>query len=481
MPVSDPRWNVRELAWPTDLPASCAAFARRGAAAWLDGAAAEDGWSVLAVDPVATITQAESGRVHCEPHAPTATNPWDAWGKLHRALPRYPTCPVPLAPGWIGYVGFELGRWLERLPARRGLALPIPLLRLGLYPRVMAFDHARRRALAVEAVGLAQRHHADSFDAFCARWNAAASSPSVTATATPTVHDWSFAMPREDYVAMIERARAYIAAGDIYQVNLAQRLDLTGEFEPWALYAALRRANPAAYGALLADFGGSVLSVSPELMLRVEPDGAVLTRPIKGTQPRGDDPEENRAAIAALTASAKDAAELAMIVDLHRNDLGRVCAFRSVRVVAARQLESHPTVFHTVADIRGQLRDACDALDVLRAMFPAGSITGVPKIRAAEIIDELETSARGAYTGAIGNLGLDGSASFNVAIRTLQLAGERAVVYSGGGIVADSDPHSEYVETLHKARGIMRAVGVDLLEGMRVGGRSHKESSCANG
>ncbi len=278
-----------------------------------------------------------------------------------------------------------------------------------------------------------------------------------------------YEMSRDAYERMIGRALEYIAAGDVYQVNLAQRLRLEGIGDAWALHAAVRRSNPAPYAALLSWDGGAVASFSPELFLQVR-GGRVLTRPIKGTRPRTGHGAEDEAWRRELLGSAKEAAELAMIIDLHRNDLGRVCEYGSVRVVHPRRVEAHPTVFHTVADVEGRLRPECDGLDLLRACFPAGSVTGVPKIRALEIIDELEPAARGVYTGAIGVLGLDGQMTFNVAIRTLQMRGEAATLYVGGGIVADSEPAAEYEETLAKARGILAGIAAEETEGARCGG-----------
>jgi aminodeoxychorismate synthase component I len=251
----------------------------------------------------------------------------------------------------------------------------------------------------------------------------------------------------------------YIAAGDIYQVNLSQRFSAPYGGEAMALYERLRRQSPAPFAAYL-DLGEAVvLSASPERFLRVA--GRELeTRPIKGTRPRGGTPEEDRRLAAELLASPKDRAELVMIVDLERNDLGRVSEYGSVHVPELVRLEAHPTVFHLVATVRGRLRPELSAVDALRACFPGGSITGAPKIRAMQIIEELEPTHRGFYTGAIGYLGWDGCADLNIAIRTIVLIDRHAHFQVGGGIVADSDPCAEYEETLHKGRALMRALGV---------------------
>lgn len=260
------------------------------------------------------------------------------------------------------------------------------------------------------------------------------------------------------YDARVRRILDYIAAGDVYQVNLTRRFESVTDLSPDLLYLRLRARNPAPYSAFLPRDGYAVLSASPELFLDVH-DRRVVTRPIKGTRPRGRNPAEDAALRADLNAGEKDRAELSMIVDLLRNDLGRVCEFGSIRVTSAGQLETHPTVHHRVATIEGRLREDVDVVDLLAATMPGGSVTGVPKIRAMQIIDELEPCPRGVYCGAIGFIGLDGRASFNLAIRTMIHLGDRVHVHAGGGIVAESDPRAEYEETLAKAAGLLSALG----------------------
>lgn len=462
----DAGWTTREVTWPRDAASASAALAADGELAWLDSASAEalaaSGacHSLVCCDPLAVLEQFDGdpavssvrGRV-TERHA----DGWELWRRAHRSLPSCAATPCRLAPGWVGYVGFEMARQLERLPASHREDLGLPILRMALFDRGVVLDHRARRAFAVgtavvrSALGLPVA----PLDELVERWEAVAG-------ATPRERGLEPArlwceIERSTYERMVVRALEYIAAGDIYQVNLAQRLRFEGIRSVAEAYARLRRVNPAPYAALLHWADGAVASVSPELFLGLR-GREVLTRPIKGTRPRTRDAVLDAAYRQQLVDSAKDAAELAMIIDLHRNDLGRVCEFGSVRVPDARRLEAHPTVFHTVADVRGRLPGGSDALDLLRACFPAGSISGVPKIRAIEIIDELEPVARGAYTGAVGVLGLDGQMTFNVAIRTLQFRGQAATLYVGGGIVADSDPADEYEETLAKGRGIVEAL-----------------------
>jgi para-aminobenzoate synthetase component 1 len=263
---------------------------------------------------------------------------------------------------------------------------------------------------------------------------------------------------RADYVRTIERAKEYIAAGDIFQANIAQRFHTRWTGSSAELYRRLREANPAPFAAYVEFPGGAALSSSPERFLKVS-GRHVETRPIKGTRRRTGDEASDRRAADELLASAKDNAELAMIVDLERNDLGRVCEYGSVCVTEPRVLEAYPTVFHLVATVEGTLHPHHDLVDLLRATFPGGSITGAPKIRAMEIIDELEPTARNLYTGAIGYIDFSGRADLNIAIRTMVRTGLDVWFQAGGGIVADSDPEAEYQETVDKARALIRALG----------------------
>src|SRR5262249_55020137 len=253
----------------------------------------------------------------------------------------------------------------------------------------------------------------------------------------------------------------YIVAGDVFQVNLSQRFSARGPFDPLDLFLRLRDRSPAPFSAFLRWGDLAVVSASPEWFYQTRGD-RILTRPIKGPRPRGPSDDAAARLAAELANSAKDRAELTMIVDLERNDLGRVCRYGTVVVRDALQVESFAQVHHLVATVEGRLRAGVGPADVVRAMFPGGSVTGAPKIRAMEIIDELEPNRRSLYTGAIGYLSRGGSSAFNIAIRTILVEGEQASYQVGGGIVADSDPESEYEETLAKGRAL-RAV----LEGQR--------------
>lgn len=271
---------------------------------------------------------------------------------------------------------------------------------------------------------------------------------------------------RGQYLKAVGTAIEYIRAGDIFQVNLSQRFSAHLFEDPKTIYQRLLEASPAHYGGLLDFCDYALICNSPELFLRVtrEPETAirrVTTRPIKGTRPRLP------GMAAELRDSAKDAAELNMIIDLERNDLGRVCSIGSVKVTQPRTIETHPTVLHGAATVEGVLRDDVSFVDLLRATFPGGSITGAPKIRAMEIIDELEPVRRGPYCGAIGYLDSDGTIEFNIAIRTMIAANGLIHIPVGGGIVADSEPAAEYEETLVKARAMFTALGLSLPSGER--------------
>ena len=263
---------------------------------------------------------------------------------------------------------------------------------------------------------------------------------------------------RGKFISDVQRIKEWIAAGHIYQVNLSQAFTATVSGNLFSLYEALREASPAPMAAYLNLNGREILSSSPESFLKISGRG-IETRPIKGTRPRFSDPDEDRRSAYELQTSAKEIAELVMITDLLRNDLGQVCEFGSVEVAEMLQLESLAQVHHLVSTVTGTLRADVDAISAIAACFPGGSITGAPKKRAMEIIRELEQAPRGIYCGAIGWLGYNRESSFNIAIRTLVRNGDRLVYQVGAGIVADSDPEKEYEETLHKAAGIRLAIG----------------------
>jgi para-aminobenzoate synthetase component 1 len=391
----------------------------------------------------------------------------------------------PLIAGAMGYFGYDLGRFVERLPDETVDDVPVADCHLGFYAAAAALDHVTGRAW-ISAIGAPEN------DAKAARRLAERRVEEMAAAIADEPHPLSPSphaergrpsqggshcdvrgevpsAPRfqvtsnfthDAYLGAVERAKEYIAAGDIYQVNLSQRLSAPLATAPISLYARLTRQNPAPFSAYLETPEAAVVCCSPERFLQVR-GGEVETRPIKGTRPRGGTPEEDARLAAELLASEKDRAENVMIVDLERNDLGRVCEYGSVHVPELFALESYATVHHLVSTVRGRLRRGATALDCLRASFPGGSVTGAPKVRAMEVIEELEPTRRGIYTGAIGYLCFSGDMDVNIVIRTLVVKDGTAYFQVGGAIVADSDPEGEYQETLDKARALARGLAVE--------------------
>ena len=359
-----------------------------------------------------------------------------------RAVPPVPG--LPFAGGAIGYFGYEYGAAQDGVPATTRHQ-PETALAFGFYDTAVVFDHVTgdTRLVAPDANGLARLR---------SYIHAPLSPPAPYSTG-----DLKGDLSPADYANAIERIRTYIAAGDVYQVNFTQRFSASFTGAAASLYLHLRALSPAPHSAYL-DFGDhQIVSSTPERLLRVAGRG-LETRPIKGTVARLADPVADAAQRARLLASAKDHAELLMIVDLARNDLGRVCVPGSVHVAARHDLETYATVHHLVATVRGELAPGLDRFDALRALHPGGSITGAPKIRAMHIIAELEPVARQAYTGALGYLGYDGDADLAIAIRTITCAGGCASYHVGGGITWDSDSPAEYEETQHKGRAMREAL-----------------------
>lgn len=363
----------------------------------------------------------------------------------------------PFQGGLIGFFGYDLAPSLENLPRKAARDSRLPDLRMALYDTAVLIDH-QKGTVSLVAWDLTGEG-AEATTRRARFWRRAlrdaVESPRKFAPASLGPLSSNFA--RDDYLSAVQRALDYIAAGDVYQINLSQRFSARGRVDPLDLFLRLRADSPAPFSAFLRWRDLAVVSASPEWFYQTRGE-TITTRPIKGTRPRGASPEEDQALADELTNSTKDRAELTMIVDLERNDLGRVCQFGSVKVVDALVLESYAQVHHLVATVEGRLRPDVGPIEIVRALFPGGSITGAPKIRAMQIIDELEPTRRGLYTGAIGYLSRGGSSGFNIAIRTVLIEGDRVSYQVGGGIVADSDAELEYRETLHKGRGIHRAL-----------------------
>jgi para-aminobenzoate synthetase component 1 len=373
----------------------------------------------------------------------TWRDPLTALDWLGKQCTQPPVEGPPFKAGWLGYLSYDLGRYFENLPCSARDDLALPLFTFTFHDDVIASNGDATYQCRLTSEDLAPLRFEDSFE---------------LNTAPP-----ASVFSRAAYESAVQRVIDYIAAGDVFQVNLAQRFTAGLSMKPRELYERMRERYPAWHGAFLNYGDHALLSNSPELFLQVTPDRGILTRPIKGTRPRTDGMKE------VLYGSPKDRAELNMIIDLERNDLGRVCEVGSVEVIERRTIEEHPTVYHGAATIAGKLRDGVTFVDLLRATFPGGSVTGAPKIRAMEIIEELEPVRRGPYCGAIGYLSLEGHMQFNVAIRTMIAKGDKVHFSVGGGIVADSSPAAEYDETIVKTKAMM-----ETLRGTDAGGSTTK-------
>jgi para-aminobenzoate synthetase component 1 len=358
---------------------------------------------------------------------------------------------LPFAGGLIGYLSYDFGRHLEQMPRLAVDDLHLPDARFGLYAWALISDHQARTSQLVFHPALA--------DSERQRLIALFTGPAAE-TSTPFTLQGPMApdLTAQTYRQAIVRIQDYIQAGDCYQVNFAQRFRAPCSGDPWAAYCALREACPTPFSGFqsLPD-EGAVLSLSPERFVRVS-ERKVETRPIKGTRPRGVTPAEDAANAAELLASPKDRAENLMIVDLLRNDLGRTCRTGSVSVPELFSLESYPNVHHLVSSVIGELADGKDALDLIAGSFPGGSITGAPKIRAMQIIDELEPTRRGLYCGSLMYLDVRGEMDSSIAIRSLLVKDGQVCCWGGGGIVADSQWEAEYQESLTKVRVLLHTL-----------------------
>jgi anthranilate synthase component 1 len=374
--------------------------------------------------------------------------------------------------GAVGYFGYDVVRQIEHLPNAPRDDLGVPDGLFVFTDVVVAIDNLRGRAMAIAAVpvdpGLGEAELRARYDAGVARARAlvaelgerAGPAPLELAEEPEADPAFTSATTRPEFEAAVERIREYIRAGDAFQVVLSQRLGMELHATPLDLYRTLRTLNPSPYLYFLEMDGVTLVGSSPEVLVRLE-DGIVTVRPIAGTRPRGRTPDADRALADELAADEKELAEHRMLVDLGRNDVGRVARYGSVRVPDLMVVERYSHVMHLVSQVEGELRDGLSAMDVFRACFPAGTVSGAPKIRAMEIIDELEPLRRGPYAGAVGHFGWGGTRMDTaITIRTVLVSGGRAYVQAGAGIVADSDPGREYEETLNKARALLRAAAM---------------------
>ena len=412
-------------------------------------------FSVLASDPVDEFV-----------HKRTAVGcPFQSFAEHAGGFPKMGEIDtgLPFLGGWIGFFSYEAGLGIERVESTTQLDLDLPFTRFCLYDSAAIYDHLKQQwyIVAVEwpaPIAASRPSPSARLAALRDKLSSAAAFETENAPVDQSSSSPAPNMSPGDYFKKVDRAKRYIEAGDIYQVNLTQHWQTRTDASPLELYQSLRDVSPSSHAAFLPWGQYAILSSSMELFLDLR-RGHVVTRPIKGTRPRSKDPQLDAAYMRELARSEKDHAELTMIVDLLRNDLGRVCSFGSVSVTSPGAIEQHPNVFHRVATIEGDLEPGRTWVDLLLASFPGGSVTGAPKIRAMQIIDELEPTTRGVYCGSIGMVGLDGSMSMNIAIRTMVQVDDVVHIYAGGAIVADSTPEQEYDETIAKAAGMMQAVG----------------------
>jgi anthranilate/para-aminobenzoate synthase component I len=461
--------HAKRIQIDTDLSALSEVFARLRDPAVLGGNPARaqaDRFSYWAAEPRESF---EFRQGQTEPLA-----------KLEDLVDKYKLvdgCPGGAVPpegmfcgGWMGYIAYEMGRYIEVLPRTAVDDLRLPLMRLCFYDRVIAYDH-HAGVFWISALELPgdtegpQQKMARMERFLHESANRSAMKPPAADIERVDPGSVRTNLSRDEYVRAVARVKQHIRDGDVYQVNLAQRFQCPFRGRAIDLFHWENRYNPSPYAAYIDASDFQVVSASPELFVDIR-NSFIQTNPIKGTRrriaanlPHGE--EINARNFNALSTSEKERAELNMIIDLERNDVARICRPGTRHVLQHRTIEVFPTVFHAVATVGGELRPEVKLTDMLRAMFPGGSITGAPKIRAMEIIDAMEPTTRGVYTGSIGFVGLDGTVSLNIAIRTVTIAHHEAFVHAGGGIVADSDPQAEWEETITKARALL--AGIDAV------------------
>jgi anthranilate synthase component 1 len=419
-------------------------------------------YSFLGRDPVRTL-EARGGRIF----AKEAGGVRELRGGLLDALreqlrPRAAALPeLPrFTGGAVGFLSYDAVRLFERLPDRHGTPDAL-LASFSIYDALVAFDHVRQLLVLIALAEPGSRAQFARAEARLDTLEADLRSGPAPARPRPPAQAWPVAAFGDGagYESSVRRAKQLIAAGDIFQVVLSRRRQLDCGVDPFAIYRALRTVNPSPYMYFLKHGESAIVGASPEMLVRVE-GSRVEARPIAGTRPRGAPGEADERVGRELLADAKECAEHLMLVDLGRNDLGRVCRFGSVAVPELMALERYSHVMHIVSSVVGELAPGKDALDALQASFPAGTLSGAPKIRAMEVIDELEPAQRGLYGGALGYLDFRGNLDFCITIRTLLLEGSRATLQAGAGIVADSDPACERLETEAKAGALLEALRV---------------------
>jgi para-aminobenzoate synthetase component I len=464
-PIIEEIFMAPEAAWCFE------AFAPRPFSFWLDSGMDPQKlgrWSFMGSDPFLVmksrgddVTLIRGGVAEKR-----KDNPFDVLGELLKTFHlENNKAGIPFTGGAVGYFSYDLGHFIEKLPGNAVDDLNLPECYLGFYDAIIAFDHQESRTYLIstgfpELAAEKRQRRAESKLNELRNLIALAPPPAPIKTAkTEKKLTLKANFSHEGYLEAVAKAREYICAGDIFQVNLSQRLEVDINTTPYELYHRLRTINPAPFANYFNFDGVSIVGASPERFLKVRGD-RVETRPIKGTKPRGKTPAEDKTLAESLLASVKDRAENIMIVDLERNDIGRVCRYGTVTVTELAILETYPTVFHLTSTVEGQLREGKNLIDLLKATFPGGSITGAPKVRAMEIIDELEPTRRSVYTGSLGYIGFNSNMDLNIVIRTIIVKDGKAYFQVGGAIVYDSEPESEYIETLDKGKALIQALNL---------------------
>ncbi len=430
-------------------------------------------YSFLAVDPFLQITargtavtiESEDRREQLE-----CSDPLD---KLRSLLAPFKAVHLPELPpfegGAIGYAGYDVVRYVENLPNAPPDDRRLPDMCFGLYDRMVVFDNVSKTMFVV-AMARLDKHGGNAKTAYddavkrvdelvVKLSRASALPPTDIATQGDPKIAYESNFRQADFEEAVRKCVEYIRAGDIFQVVISQRLKLQLRSDPFEVYRTLRVVNPSPFMFFVRTPDVTLVGSSPEIMCRVV-DGKVTVRPLAGTRKRGATDEEDRRLAEELLADPKERAEHVMLVDLGRNDVGRVAKFGSVKLSDVMVIERYSHVMHITSNVTAELRPDCDAFDALKACLPAGTVSGAPKVRAMQIIDELEPHRRGPYAGAVGYIDYSGNMDTCIALRTLVVQGDNAYIQAGAGIVADSDPEAEYQETLNKARGLLKAIEV---------------------
>ena len=448
-------------------------------------------YSYVGADPFALI-KAQGNKVEIVQDSMIRVSNFDIFSVLSSILTEFysPASRAkgrlfPFQGGAVGYFGYELKNQLEELPRKKAVAPITPDSIFGLYDTIFTYDHKTNKGyifssgLPEKNKRLRQARAKERIHQFLKDIKTGCSEKLPLAHPSPLmgegkgvgadsgIQNFKSNFTRSGYIRTIQSIQRYIAAGDIYQANLSQRLSIDFHGDPLLFYSKLRTINPAQFGAFLNNGDFQIISNSPERLLKVS-NGIAETSPIKGTRPRGKNLKEDRALIQELRTNAKELAEHIMIVDLERNDLGKVCEYDSIKVQPMHKIYTYATLHHMVSTVSGKLRDGINPLDCVKAVFPGGSVTGAPKIRAMEIIERLEPTPRGLYTGGIGYIDFSENMDMAMTIRTGVLKDNRLYLSVGGGIVADSNPEKEYEETILKASAFLRAMGVGQKNRLRL-------------